>query len=242
MGFFSGIECFFTGARMAFSPGVRAFVVLPVAVSFVIIVTGLAIGFSYVTDLSDYLISSLPPWLDFLEWILKPLLYLMGLLIGAWSFGLLATVIGSPFLGDLSMRVEKLVADPVPWWRQLGPTMLRELRKLRYHLPRLLLLFVCSIIPLLNTFSPLLWLGFGAWMMAVQFCDYPMENRQAEFRETLAVLARNRSAALGFGLCATVGMSIPLLNVIVAPIAVTGGTLLMQKFWGDANVQAPLQS
>ncbi len=230
MNFFSGIECFMTGARMAFTPEVRPFVILPAAVSLVIIVSGLALAFSYVTDLSNYLISGLPSWLEFLEWILEPLLYLMGLLIGAWTFGLLATVIGSPFLGDLSMRVEKLAMEPVPWWRQIGPALMREVRKLLYHLPRLLLLVVCSIVPLVNTFAPLLWLGFGAWMMAVQFCDYPMENRQTDFRQTLAVLAQNRGAALGFGLCATVAMSIPVVNFIVAPIAVAGGTLLMQGF------------
>jgi len=133
------------------------------------------------------------------------------------------------------MRVERLVADPIPWWKQLGPTMLRELRKLRYHLPRLLLLILVSIVPVLNTFAPLLWLGFGAWMMAVQFCDYTTENRFHDFRDTLALLSANRAAALGFGICVTVTMSIPLLNFIVAPIAVTGGTLLMQQIRGNQS-------
>ena len=82
---------------------------------------------------------------------------------------------------------------------------------------------------MLNAFAPLLWLGFGAWMMAVQFCDYTTENRLHEFSDTLDLLSANRAAALGFGVCVTVAMSIPLLNFIVAPIAVTGGTLLMQQ-------------
>ncbi len=229
MNFFDGIHFFTAGARRAFTPEVRPFVVVPAVVSLVIIVAGLALAFGYVADLSNYLISLLPGWLDFLGWIIEPLLYLSGFLIGAWSFGLLATVVGSPFLGDLSIRVERLATDPVPWWKQLGPTMLRELRKLRYHLPRLLLLAVASIVPVVNTFAPLLWLGFGAWMMAVQFCDYTTENRLDDFSDTLELLSANRPAALGFGVCVTVGMAIPLLNFIVAPIAVTGGTLLMQQ-------------
>ena len=136
MSFIEGVRFFTTGARRAFTPEVRPFVVVPAIVSLIIIVAGLAMAFSYVTDLSNYLISLLPGWLDFIRWIIEPLLYLSGFLIGAWSFGLIATVVGSPFLGDLSIRVERLTADPVPWWKQLGPTMLRELRKLRYHLPR----------------------------------------------------------------------------------------------------------
>jgi len=233
MSLFYGIDCFFRGLRMAFSPEVRPFVVVPAVVSLAIITTGLVLGFSYVTDLSNYLVSALPGWLSFLQWILEPLLYLTGLLVGAWSFGLIATFIGSPFLGDLSLRVEKLPPNPTPWWKLLGPTMLRELRKLGYHLPRLLFLVVISFIPLLNTLAPFLWLGFGAWMMAVQFCDYTTENRTHEFHETLQILGSNRAGAIGFGLCVTVGMSIPILNFIVAPIAVTGGTLLMQRLRGQ---------
>jgi len=235
MNFFDGITCFTSGARRAFTPEVRPFVLVPAAVSLVIIAAGLTLAFSYVTDLSNYLISLLPGWLDFLGFIIEPILYVSGFLIGAWSFGLIATVVGSPFLGDLSLRVESLITDPVPWWKQLGPTMLRELRKLRYHLPRLLLLVVVSITPLLNTFAPLLWLSFGAWMMAVQFCDYTTENRMHDFTDTLNLLSANRAAALGFGLCVTVGMSVPLLNFIVAPVAVTGGTLLMQQIRGNSS-------
>jgi len=223
---------------MAFTPEIRPFVVLPAIVSLVIIATGLGLGFSYVSDLSNYLISGLPSWLEFLQWVLEPLLYLLGLLVGAWGFGLLAAVIGSPFLGDLSMRVEKLAIDPIPWWKQLGPTMMRELRKLGYHLPRVILLIVVSIIPVVNAVAPLLWLGFGAWMMAVQFCDYPTENRARAFNETLDVLGANRAGALGFGACVTVVMSIPLLNFIAAPVAVAGGTLLMQTF-ADQRPAAP---
>ena len=235
MSFLRGVDCFSSGLRMAFTAEVRPFIVVPALVSFCIIVTGLILGFSYVTDLSNYLISLLPGWLDFLSWVIEPILYISGFLIGAWSFGLLATVVGSPFLGDLSLRVEKLVTDPRPWWRQLGPTLLRELRKLGYHLPRLLLLIIVSIVPVVNAFAPFLWLGFGAWMMAVQFCDYTTENRADEFKDTLKLLGSQRSSALGFGLCVTVAMSIPILNIIVAPVAVTGGTLLMQQIRGNSS-------
>jgi CysZ protein len=233
MTFIQGIQYFFSGLQMTFSPAVRPFVIMPALVSLIIIVSGLTLGFSYVTDLSSYLVSALPSWLSFLQWILEPLLYLTGLLVGAWSFGLIATIVGSPFLGDLSTRIESLTPSDVPWWRQLGPTMLRELRKIAYHLPRILLLVVVSFIPVLNALAPLLWLGFGAWMMAVQFCDYTTENRTHEFSETLTLLGSHRAATIGFGLCVTVAMSIPLLNFIVAPVAVTGGTLLMQDIRGN---------
>lgn len=230
MSLFRGIECFMSGASTAFSKQVRPFVIVPATVSLIVVVSGLALGFSYVTDLSNYLISALPSWLDFLQWILQPLLYLLGLLVGAWSFGFIATIIGSPFLGDLSSRVEQVVPPERSWWQQVAPALAREFRKLRYHLPRLLLLLLVSIVPVVNAIAPFLWLGFGAWMMAVQFCDYSTENRNQEFSATLSILQNNRAGALGFGACVTLAMSIPILNVIVAPIAVCGGTMLMQRF------------
>lgn len=218
------------GARMAFSADVRPFVFLPAVVSLIVIGAGLTLVFSYVAEFASYLTGTLPDWLSFLGSVLKPLLYLFGLLTGAWSFGLIATIVGSPFLGELSKRVDKLVMKPVPWWREIAPALLREMRKLRYHLPRLLMLVVVSFVPVVNALAPFLWLGFGAWMMAVQFCDYSTENRSQNLAATLSLLASNRAATLGFGACVTVAMSVPVLNFMVAPVAVIGGTLLMQSF------------
>ena len=65
--------------------------------------------------------------------------------------------------------------------------------------------------------------------MAVQFCDFPVENRQRPFQETLSALRRERTAALGFGLCTAVVLAIPLLNFVLIPVAVSGGTLLWQN-------------
>ncbi len=231
-----GVQNFFNGLSLVFKPHVRPFVIVPALVSLVVIIAGLWLGFSYINDLSNYLVEHLPGWLSFLEWLLIPLLYLAGIVIGAWVFGLLAAIVGSPFLGELSMRVDPPSNPPNrAWWQEIVPALSRELRKLAYHLPRLVLLLIVSIIPVINVISPVLWLGFGAWMMAVQFCDYSTENRGADFRSTLAKLKQHRASALGFGLCTTVAMSIPLLNFLVAPVAVVGGTLLMRDLYARST-------
>lgn len=225
----SGFNYFMQGARIVWRPGVRRFVFLPAGVSFVIIAAGLTFGFNYISGLSTTLTNTLPEWLSFLQWILGPLLYLLGMLVGAWLFGFLATIIGSPFLGDLALRVDDLNAPDIPWHHQIGPALSREWRKLRYHLPRLLLLLILSFVPVINAIAPLLWVGFGAWLMAAQFCDYSNENRQQPFETTLKMLQGQKSAALGFGACVTLAMAVPLANFLVAPIAAAGGTLLMKS-------------
>ena len=235
MDLLTGVRCFADGFALVTSRGLRKYVVAPASLSLALIISGLAWTFGYVDDFGAYLNSFLPEWLSFLAWIITPLLYLFGLLLGAWTFSLSATIIASPFLGELSKQVELSTTGAVkdfdnrPWWRQILPALSRELRKLRYHLPRLALLLILSIVPVINVIAPFAWLGFGAWMMAAQFCDYANENRGAPFTDTLAQLSRNRMPALGFGGCTTHAMAIPLLSFFVVPIAVAGGTLLWQK-------------
>ncbi len=232
----AGLSCFVAGLQRAGRADARPFILGPALVSLTIISLGLYFGFGYINQFAAYVQNTLPSWLDFLNVILAPLLYLLGVLVGAWSFGLLAVIIGSPFLGDLAAYTGEQEQpgsthdyQNTPWWQQILPALARELRKLRYHLPRLLGLLLFSLIPVLNTVAPILWLIFGAWMMAVQFCDYSTENRGESFTTTLQQLRTQRGAALGFGACVTVCMSIPLLNFLVAPVAVIGGTLLMHQ-------------
>ncbi|MEM7077219.1 MAG: sulfate transporter CysZ [Pseudomonadota bacterium] len=228
-----GVSYFVDGIQIAKTKPVRPFVVLPACASLIIIGTGLAIGFSYIEDLALYLRNALPEWLSFLNFVLAPLLYAMGILIGAWMFGFIATVLASPFLGELSLRVDQDQVglrgelDNIPMSRQIVATLGREARKLGYQLPRLFALVLVSLVPLVNAFAPLLWLSYGAWMMGVQFCDYAHENRQRPFRETLDLLRPYRIGVMGFGACVTVGLSIPLLNIFVAPVATVGATTLM---------------
>lgn len=229
-----GVQAFVDGARVARRPDLLHYTLSPALISLIIIGTGTWFAFEQIGGWGAALTERVPSWLGFLEAVIVPLLYLIGVVLGIWLFGLLAVVIASPFLGPLSSAVEQKVygqapEEANPWWATILPTLKRELRKLGYHIPRLLAVFVLTLIPLVNAAAPAIWLLFGAWTMAVQFCDFPVENRQRPFQETLDALRGNRSAALGFGLCTAVVLAIPLLNFVLIPVAVSGGTLLWQN-------------
>lgn len=236
----AGVQIFLDGARLARDRRLARYTWVPVMLSFAIIGVGLGLAFSYLSDLSDYLVGLLPGWLDFLGFVLAPLLYLLGLLMGAWLLGLLAVLIASPFLGDLSIEVERLRYPESPvhtadFWRGVAMSFKREARKLAYHLPRFLGVFIITLIPVVNALSPFIWLLFGAWTMAVQFADYPAENRGLPFAQTLERLRRNRASALGFGACASLALAVPLLNFLLIPVAVAGGTLLWHEGSGTES-------
>lgn len=229
-----GVHAFLDGGRAARAPGLRRYTWLPALLSLVIITAGLTMTFGYVDEFTRWLAGWLPGWLDFLSVIVTPILYVLSILAGAWLFGFVAALLASPFLGDLSLAVERVEfgGDPIEppgLWRGALGALGRELRKLGYHLPRLAAVFLITLIPVFTPVAPLLWFAFGAWAMAVEFCDYPNENRGRPFRDTVALLKRHRGAALGYGACATLAMAIPLVNFLFVPVAVAGGTILWRR-------------
>ncbi|MEZ5557308.1 MAG: sulfate transporter CysZ [Pseudomonadales bacterium] len=226
-----GARLFLAGARAVREPGMGRYTWPPLLVSAAIVISGLGVAFSRIDDLVVWVSAQLPGWLDFLTLILEPLLYLLGMLMGAWLFAFVAVLVGSPFLGMLSAAVERRHGEPsapapAGFWAALAGTFARELRKLGYHLPRLLAVLLLSLLPVINTVAPLIWFLFGAWTLAVEFADYPAENRARPFRETLTLLRQHRAAAMGYGVCATAALSIPLVNFLFVPAVCAGGTLL----------------
>lgn len=230
-----GLNCFIAGARLALSPGYRRFIVWPALLSLLIVASGIVLAFGYIGSLSAYLLG-LGIWPGIIDWLIEPLLYLFGILISAYLFSFLAVIIGAPWHSVLNERV-----DPPPshratrWYKEIFPSMQRELVKLRYTLPRLLGLLLLGFIPFVNLIAPLLWLGYGGWLMAVQFSDFSFENRGRPFNEAVDTLRIHRSTCIGFGALVTLGMSIPLINFVIAPIAVAGAALLVKSLPIDAD-------
>ncbi|MCS5571713.1 MAG: EI24 domain-containing protein, partial [Pseudomonadales bacterium] len=84
-----------------------------------------------------------------------------------------------------------------------------------------------TIVPGVNIVSPLLWLMFGAWMMALQYADYAADNNDVSFRALKERLQRRRFQAVLFGMPAYLLLTIPGVNLVLMPIGVAGGT----RFW-----------
>ena len=83
-----------------------------------------------------------------------------------------------------------------------------------------------SILPVVNVVSPLVWAAYGAWVLAVEYADYPMANAGMRPRAQRALLRDQRRLALGFGSGVLLLTVVPGLNLIAMPTAVIGATLL----------------
>lgn len=226
------------GFRLIRTPGLRRFVLAPLVVNLVIFgglgwwLSGTAnawvAGWSLFERYGDV-------WLlGALETLLRWILTLVLLFALAWLFTLLANLIGAPFNGLLAERVEAHLtgkqATDDPGWLSMLKGMPRlmgsELAKMLYLVVFLVPLLILQFVPVVNLVAPLLLFGFGAWMFALEYLDYPMGNHGALFRDVRRAAREKRSTAFGFGLVVGALSVVPLINLFVMPIAVAGATAL----------------
>ena len=141
---------------------------------------------------------------------------------------------GKEFAHMLSEKAEELITGrPVDALEGLSAAIMaiprgivRELLKILYYIPLFLLVLILSFIPPINTAAPILWFVLGAWMMSLQFLDYPMDNHQLAFADVKEAASSRRMTSMGFGGAVALCASIPVLNFFVIPSAVVGATLL----------------
>lgn len=230
------------GLQRIRQPGVRRFVLIPLALNLLLFISLIGWGARAFSRWMDSLIAGLPQWLGFLEWLMWPVFALIVLLVLFFGFSMVANLIASPFYGMLAERIaaeERGSSSPDQSWQALllsVPRSLgRELRKLAYYLPRLLALLLLSLLPGINLLTTPLLLLFGIWMMAVQYLDYQADNDQVGFNAMLIQLRQQRIKVMGFGLPVYFGVMLPLLNLLVMPAAVAGATLLWVRETSQRN-------
>ena len=222
------------GAGLLTHPSLRLFVLVPLLVNILIFGGLIWYGLSYLFAVMDDWLAKIPAWLDFIKWIIWPLVGLTVSLATGYLFTAVALLIASPFNALLAEKVEELITGkPVKSLEGLGAALmalprgiLRELSKLIYYLPMAALVLVISFIPLLNMVAPLLWFLLGAWMMSLQFLDYPMDNHLLSFADVKEAARARRLSSMGFGGVVALCTGIPVVNFFVVPAAVAGATLL----------------
>lgn len=237
-GFFDATRYLGRGWQLVRTPGLRRFVWVPLMINVLVFV-----------GLGWLLFGSITSWLDSLSvferfgdfWLFSALESLLRFLLGVvlaivlgYSFTLLANIIGAPFNGLLAERVEAHLTGQPPGQeptllfllKSVPKTLWSEISKLIYLSLWLIPLIIAHFIPGLNVLAPLLLFLFGAWMFALEYVDYPMGNHGNGFRAVKRKLKSHRRIALGFGLVVAIASIIPLVNLVVMPVAVAGATAL----------------
>ncbi len=230
-----GVSYLVDGAKMLSHPSLRLFVLIPLIIN--ILIFGTFIGFTIgsLSGLMDKWMAAVPGWLGFIEWILWPLIALTLSMATGYLFSAVALIIASPFNGLLAEKAEELITGrPVDALEGFGAALaaapraiLREISKLIYYIPMALFVLLLSFV--VSPLAPFLWFLLGAWMMGIQYVDYPMDNHQLSFADVKEAVRSRRLSSLGFGGAVALCTSIPVVNFFVVPSAVVGATLLWSK-------------
>jgi CysZ protein len=231
---FAGVAYFFQGLGLIFRPGIRPYVIIPLVINTLLFGGLIWFGATQFEALLDWLMPELPNWLQWLEWLFWILFAASVLLIMFFAFTLLANVVAGPFNGLLAEAVERQLTGKAPggdggWKKMLQeflPTLLDEVRKLVYFIAWSIPFLVLFLIPVINVAAPFLWLIFSAWMLALEYADYPMGNHGLRAQEQKQRLGQKRFLSLGFGGTVTLATMIPIFNFLVMPAAVAGATVL----------------
>lgn len=246
----SGVNYFIQGFQLIKQPGLRSFVFIPLMINLVLFASAMYFALGQLTELFTWMDSQLPEYLSWLNFLLWPLAVLTMLVVMSFLFSSVMNWIAAPFNGLLAEKVEQHLTgknlntgNSVDMIKDLPRIFGREWIKLKYYLPRALLFLVLFWLPIVGqTAAPILWFIFTAWMMAIQYCDFPFDNHKVSFDDMKFALRNTKGSSFSFGATVTLFSMIPIVNFVVMPVAICGATAMWVDKYREAyknNAIAP---
>lgn len=232
-----GFDYLVRGFKLLTIPELRLFVLVPLFINTAIFIVLITFSLGQFSGWIDQIMSWLPQWewLDFLRWIIWPLAVSLLLVIVMYTFSIVANIIASPFNGLLAEKVEELLVGREVLGKETFTQALKdaprsigkEFHKILYYLPRAILVAILSLIFtfIFPPISTALWFLLGAWMMSLQYCDYPMDNHKHSLNNVKTAIGQHRMTSLGFGGAVMLGTMVPIVNFVIMPAAVCGATI-----------------
>jgi CysZ protein len=237
----NGFNYMAKGAIILASSGMKRFVLIPLIANIIVFIFLTSLLIQYFSAVTNYFSDTLSDWAwlayfaAIIATIISGLAAFIILLIYGYSFNLITNLIAAPFYGMLAEKIEYNLTGRITAEESIPSlivrTIQRELDKLWYFISRGFLvffaLFILAFIPIVNFMVPFLAISWAAWVLTLQYVDYPADNNQMSFNELRQQIKNKRYSTLGFGGVILIGSMIPIINIFIMPIAVAGGTL----FW-----------
>ncbi|HIF51033.1 MAG TPA: sulfate transporter CysZ [Thiotrichaceae bacterium] len=236
--FTQGFKYLLSGFKLILKPGIRSYVIIPLLINSVLFAGAIVYGANSLNNLINSLLEQWQ-WLEWLTWLLWPIFVIIALAIVFFCFSIIANLVGAPFNGFLAAAVERTITS-----QELQPENEQELleviiisiksefQKLLYFAIRAIPLLVLFIIPMVHVAAPLIWFLFTAWMLTLEYGDYPMGNHDILFKQQREKFSKNRQLAFGFGSGVMLLTMIPVVNFLAMPVAVAGATRMFIEHSG----------
>jgi len=223
------------GFKLLKQPGIRLYAALPVLIGTLVFGLLIWLASHYFGALLQWMLPSGESWwVKLLRGVLWPLFVVSVVLVLYFGFTAVANLLAAPFNGFLAEKVERVLSGQDPsggsgWGALIAdivPAMLNELRKLLHYLLWAVPLLILFVIPVVNLAAPFLWGLFVAWMLNLEYLEYPMENHNIRFKEVRRRARKRSVTGLAFGGSVMLAMAIPFVNLLAMPAAVAGATAM----------------
>ncbi len=235
LGIFAGVRAFFGGMGFVVgTPGVWGWASIPVFVATLIFGAVFGASLYWSGDIVHRFVGAESPWGTVGEWILKVLLWLIGLLVAFIVSFALAQPLSGFALERIAQRQETALGGRTWPDQPFFPGLLRSLRvslsALAVGLPIVLLLSLITLIfpPAGVVTVPLKFIVAGL-TAAYDFLDYPFSIRGEGVRARLVFMKTEFWAVLGFGLTIAAILLIPGVGLLLLPFGVAGATRLVAE-------------
>lgn len=231
-----GIDYLLQGFSLIFEKQLRAYIIVPILINIALFITMFSLGIHYFHHLILWINHLLPHWLHWLQWLLWIFFGLLIFALYAYTFTLLTNLIGTPFNTFLAEKVELYLTGKTSasssWQatlKSIPRSLHRQFQLIIYYLLRASILLLLSFIPIIHLFAAIAWFLFTAWMLTVQYMDYPMDNHHISFLQLRQALQQKKLLSLSFGIATLIFIYIPIINLFVMPAAVAGATAMYIK-------------
>nr|VUD29039.1 sulfate transporter [Raoultella sp. NCTC 9187] len=139
----SGVYYFSQGWKLIGLPGIRRFVFLPLLVNIILMGGAFWWLFTRLDSWIPSLMSHVPEWLNWLNYLLWPVMVISILLVFGYFFSTIANWIAAPFSGLLAEQLEARLTGATPpdvgvfgIMKDVPRIMKREWQKFSWYLPR----------------------------------------------------------------------------------------------------------
>lgn len=218
------------GFRCIFSKGLKRFILLPILFNILLFFSTFYLIYHYFMPYFHHYIAMLPSWMGFLSAVVFVAFLLAFFFLFFSMFTVLFSLAAAPFFGLLSEKAQNLFCHSnipsLPLRDIAWRTIKRQTQFLGYFLPRFLAMLLLFFLPFIHPFYPFLWFCFATWILSMQYQDFVMDNNLVGFKEMRAKMQGRGLLSLGFGFIVNVLSFLPVINLLLMPAAVVGGTLL----------------
>jgi CysZ protein len=162
-------------------------------------------------------------------------------LVGLVGFTTLTLVVGGPFYEHIAERIEDDLGATeghvdLSWGKLLLLGVRDGILLLLRSLVFTVLLFLAGFLPVVGqSVVPVLLVLVTAWFIALEVVAVPFYRRGIDLRGRTAMLRRRRMLVVGLGLPAALLCMIPLMAIVVMPVAFAGGVLVALDTLGLAQ-------